>query len=169
MHKSSLSRRKFLAQSATLAATVAAGPLCEGEGLQGGAQGGGDRAPKKQQQPVTRIIAEWVVASQRDSIPAAVRKEAVRSVVNVIGATVGGSADPTVTTAIKALSPYSGPAKASLFGRPEKLDVLNAALVNGISSHVLDFDDTELNTIIHPSGVVAFALLGLAADHPMTG
>ncbi len=119
--------------------------------------------------PITRTLAEWVVASRPADIPAAVRKEAVRSIVNVIGATVGGSSDPTIATALRAITPYSGPARAALFGRSERLDGINAAVVNGISSHVLDFDDTELSMVIHPAGVVAFALLGLAADHPITG
>jgi 2-methylcitrate dehydratase PrpD len=56
-----------------------------------------------------------------------------------------------------------------LFGRGEKLDPLRAALINGISSHVLDYDDTHLSTIIHPAGPVAAALFALSEDHPMTG
>src|SRR6185295_4184790 len=32
----------------------------------------------------------------------------------------------------------------------------------GITSHVFDFDDTHLKTIIHPAGPVASALLALA-------
>jgi 2-methylcitrate dehydratase PrpD len=42
------------------------------------------------------------------------------------------------------------------------MDVLHAALMNGISSHVFDFDDTHLKTVIHPAGPVASALLALA-------
>jgi 2-methylcitrate dehydratase PrpD len=38
----------------------------------------------------------------------------------------------------------------------------SAALVNGITSHTFDFDDTHLKTIIHPAGPVASALLALA-------
>lgn len=120
-------------------------------------------------QRVTRILADWVVGSRPTDIPAAVRSEAVRSVVNCIGVTVGGSADETITTALRALAPYSGPPKASLFGRSLRLDPPRAALVNGISSHVLDYDDTELTTIIHPAGVVASALFALSAVHPMSG
>jgi hypothetical protein len=37
---------------------------------------------------------------------------------------------------VAALAPFSGPAQASLFGRKERFDIMNAALVNGISSHV---------------------------------
>jgi 2-methylcitrate dehydratase PrpD len=41
----------------------------------------------------------------------------------------------------------------------------SAALVNGITSHTFDFDDTHLKTIIHPAGPVASAVLALA-EHP---
>ncbi len=48
-------------------------------------------------------------------------------------------------------------------------DVLHAALLNGISSHVFDYDDTHLKTIIHPAGPVASAILALAQRHPVAG
>jgi 2-methylcitrate dehydratase PrpD len=89
--------------------------------------------------------------------------------VNWMGVTVGGSGEDAVRRAFEALTPYSGPGKSSLFGRGEKLDPLRAALINGISSHVLDYDDTHLSTIIHPAGPVAAALFALSEDHPMTG
>src|SRR3546814_1237163 len=46
---------------------------------------------------------------------------------------------------------------------------LHAALLNGITSHVLDYDDTHLKTIIHPAGPVASALLALAEIRPLSG
>ena len=52
--------------------------------------------------------------------------------------------------------------QASVLGRVERVDMASAALVNGISSHTFDFDDTHLKTIIHPAGPVASAVLALA-------
>jgi 2-methylcitrate dehydratase PrpD len=49
-----------------------------------------------------------------------------------------------------------------VLGRSEKVDMASAALVNGITSHTFDFDDTHLKTIIHPAGPVASAVLALA-------
>ena len=49
-----------------------------------------------------------------------------------------------------------------MLGRGDKLDLLHAALVNGISSHVFDFDDTHLKTIIHPAGPVALGVFAAA-------
>ena len=65
--------------------------------------------------------------------------------------------------------PFSGPRQASVLGREEKVDILLASLLNGISSHVFDFDDTHLKTIIHPAGPVASALFPLAEYMPVTG
>ncbi len=39
----------------------------------------------------------------------------------------------------------------------ERLDALNAALINGTSSHVFDFDDTILSCAFHPTGPIAAA------------
>ena len=52
--------------------------------------------------------------------------------------------------------------QATVLGRAEKVDMASAALVNGITSHTFDFDDTHLKTIIHPAGPVASAVLALA-------
>ncbi len=41
--------------------------------------------------------------------------------------------------------------------------------MNGISSHVFDFDDTHLKTVIHPAGPVASALLALAEHRSISG
>jgi aconitate decarboxylase len=62
------------------------------------------------------------------------------------------------------LSPFFGAPASSVVGRKDKLkvDAPHAALLNGIASHVHDYDDTHLDTIIHPTGPVASALLAVA-------
>ena len=110
----------------------------------------------------TRILARYGVASRFDSLPAPVVHEARRALVNWAGCAIGASAHPTVEIAWKALRPFAGAAQATLLGRAERTDILHAALINGISSHVLDFDDTHPGTLVHPSGPVASAVLALA-------
>ena len=118
---------------------------------------------------VTWILARYIVAGQLADIPASVRKEACRTLLNWVGCVLGGSQNEAVGIAISALSPFFGPAQASLLGRKERIDILNAALINGISSHVLDFDDTHLRTVIHPAGPVCSALLALSEYQPVSG
>ncbi len=118
---------------------------------------------------VTSALAEWIVGAKHDDIPQDVRQEGVRTFVNWLGCAVGGARHETVDAAIKAVDPFSGSRTSSILGREERLDVLHAALVNGIASHVLDYDDTHLKTIIHPAGPVASALLALAEARSMSG
>lgn len=118
---------------------------------------------------VTRILAEWVVDLQNDDIPAAVRREGVRTFVNWVGCAVGGASHETTERVLAAVTPLSGEKVASVLGRVERLDPAHAALVNGISSHVLDYDDTHLKTVIHPAGPVASAIMALAEQRPVSG
>lgn len=118
---------------------------------------------------VTRRLARFVVDSKWSEIPEDARKEAARSIVNWVGCALGGARHETVDCALSALSELSGPRAATILGRKERLDILHASLLNGISSHVLDFDDTHLETIIHPAGPVAPVLLALAERGRMSG
>jgi 2-methylcitrate dehydratase PrpD len=118
---------------------------------------------------VTRILAKYVVAAKYGDLPAPVRKEAARTLLNWVGCAVGGSRNEAVDIAVSALAPFFGSEQASLLGRKERTDVFHAALLNGISSHVLDFDDTHLQTIIHPAGPVVSAILALAEYQPVQG
>lgn len=118
---------------------------------------------------VTRILAEFVVRSRFDDIPPAVRHEAGRAIVNWLGCALGGSRHEAVAAAVAALAPFAGGPQACVIGRHERFDCLHAALVNGMSAHVLDFDDTHLRTLLHPSVPVASALLALAERQLLTG
>ncbi len=118
---------------------------------------------------VTRMLARYIVNARPEDVPKDVKREAVRSIVNWLGCTVGSCRHEAVDCALAAITPFSGPAQASVLGREEKVDILHASLLNGISSHVFDFDDTHLRTIIHPGGPVASALFALAEYMPVSG
>ena len=118
---------------------------------------------------VTHILARYIVNAGYDDLPAAVRKEGVRTLLNYVGVAVGGSHHETVDIAVSALAPFSGPKQAGLFGRKERFDIMNAAFINGVSSHIFDYDDTHLKTIIHPGGPVISAILAYAEMKPVSG
>ena len=118
---------------------------------------------------ITRKLAHYIVSAQPADLSAPVRKEAARTLLNWVGCTVGGSRHETVGVAVSALTPFSGPAQASILGRHERFDIMNAALINGISSHVLDYDDTHARNIVHPAGPVISAILALSEHRPVSG
>ena len=117
----------------------------------------------------TKALASWVVESQLEDIPDDVRREALRAIVNYTGCALGGSPDPAVNIAMCAFAPFFGPPAARILGRAERVDPLHASLMNGISSHVYDYDDTTPKNYIHPSSPVASALFAYASANKVSG
>jgi 2-methylcitrate dehydratase PrpD len=117
----------------------------------------------------TEDLAGWLTASRPDDIPADVTHEARRALVNIVGCALGGARHPVVDITIDALGAMFGPPDAAVLGRPERTDPLHAALLNGITSHVEDFDDTLPRNYIHASSPVASALLAYASANRVSG
>lgn len=122
-----------------------------------------------EQRAITEELAGFISSYDSLLIPDEVKKQAVRSLVNWIACALGGANHPAVTKALEAIKPFAGNGHATVIGRSDKLDALNAALLNGISSHVLDFDDTHLATLVHPSGPVISALFALSEYQKIDG
>ena len=112
--------------------------------------------------PVTRILADFVATHPSRGWDAGVDLAAHRTIMNWAGCAIGGSRHATVTAALAAVAELEPAPQASLLGRSERVDMASAALLNGITSHTFDFDDTHLRTIIHPAGPVVSAALALA-------
>ena len=115
------------------------------------------------------MLARYVQSSQFDALPPAVRHEGARAFVNWIGCAAGGSSEPDVQLVLQLLSEFNGAKEATVVGRSERLDTLNAAFINSMSSAALAFNDTHNPTVAHPTSPVAAALLALAERRPMTG
>jgi len=119
--------------------------------------------------PETQALAAYIVNSRMEDIPADVRREAHRAILNYIGCALGGAPDIAVSKAIQALQPHFGQPVAAVLGRRERMDALHASLMNGISSHVYDYDDTTPKNYIHPTSPVASALFAYASVHTVSG
>jgi len=165
---SQVGRRSFMTLAAAAAAAGAV-PRSSRAAGEPAPPGKGPAAAAGAPPPVTHALARWAVAARPEDVPANVRREATRTLLNYVGVAVGGSRHETVDVAVAALAPFSGPPQATLLGRSERLDVMNGAFVNGVSSHVFDYDDTHLKTIIHPGGPIVSALLAMAELRPVDG
>lgn len=118
---------------------------------------------------ITAALARWVADSGYDALPDAVRREARRTFVNFVGCALGGSTHAAVTTVLATVDEMSGPRQATVIGHVERLDPLNAALINCMSSAVHTFDDTHLKSILHPGGPVTAAIVALAGRRTISG
>ena len=119
--------------------------------------------------PVTQVLAKFVATHPSKGWSDAVEHEAHRTFLNWAGCAIGAARHESAEAALAAMKMLEPAPQASVLGRAEKLDMAGAALVNGITSHTFDFDDTHLKTVIHPAGPVASALLALAEVRGASG
>jgi len=119
--------------------------------------------------PITRMLAEFAIGHPSQGWDAAVEDQAHRTLANWLGCAIGACSHDSVQAALAATRVLEPAPQAALMGRTERVDMANAALINGISSHTFDYDDTHLKTIIHPAGPIASALLPLAERLGSTG
>ena len=119
--------------------------------------------------PITQILANFVANHPSKGWSDAVDHEAHRTFLNWLGCAVGAADHAAARAALAAVQMFEPSKQASIAGRKDRVDMGSAALINGITSHTFDFDDTHLKTIIHPAGPVASALLPLAEHLGSTG
>lgn len=117
----------------------------------------------------TQALQDFVANVAADDLPTEVRRESVRGLVNAVGCTIGGARHEMVDVALRAMLEFSGRPVASLFGRGEKVDILLAALINGLAGAAYSFDDTYSDVLLHPNGAIAMAMLALAERSPVAG
>ena len=118
---------------------------------------------------ITRQLAEFVANHPSKGWSDAVEHEAHRTFLNWLGCAIGAARHEAVDAALAATQMLEPAPQATLAGRSERVDMASAALINGISSHTFDFDDTHLKTIIHPAGPVASAIMALAEHQGSSG
>src|ERR1700733_2789105 len=122
-----------------------------------------------QQHGVTARLANFVTAARWNDLPDEVAHAAKRSLLNFFAVALTVCRNETFEIALGTLSAFSGGKPATLIGRRERIDALNAAFLNAAGANVLDFCDTHVPTAIHPTAPVVPALLALAEMMPVSG
>ena len=118
---------------------------------------------------LSQQLASFIQRTTWADIPADVRHEARRSLVNYFAVSLAGCSDPDVVTAGRLFSRFNAGGPCHVIGRSESMDMLNAASLNAMSANVFDYDDTHIPTIIHPTAPVAAALFALAETRTISG
>jgi 2-methylcitrate dehydratase PrpD len=111
---------------------------------------------------ITGTLAQFIAASADQRLPQAVNHATGRLLANWVGCAAGAVRDASLESVIRVALGLGGVEQASIVGRRERLDVVNAALINGFAANALDFDDMHVDTLIHPTGAVVAAALALA-------
>ena len=114
-------------------------------------------------------LGRFVSDIQWRDLSESLQHDAKRSLVNFFGGAIGAGCDPDVDALAAVLGAFSGPREATVIGRAERMDALSASTLNAMSTNLLDYDDTHLNTVIHPTAPVAPPVLALAERYGYSG
>ncbi|MBK1787062.1 MmgE/PrpD family protein [Prauserella cavernicola] len=96
------------------------------------------------------------------------RDDAARRVLDVLGNSLAATAEPPAEAVGALVAEWGGQGRATAIGGA-KLPEPSAALLNGTLAHSLDFDDTHLPSVLHPSASVVPAALATAESRGTSG
>ncbi len=114
------------------------------------------------------------VVSQLAGLAAAPVPETVRAgipsrIIDVVGIAVRASTLQTSQAVIGFAVDQGSAAQATAIGAGQAMSAAEAAFVNGVLAHSLDYDDTHLPSILHPSASVVPAALAVAEWQSVSG
>ncbi|MFF5986992.1 MmgE/PrpD family protein [Prauserella flavalba] len=113
-------------------------------------------------------LAELADSVRAKGLPAELRDDAARRVLDVLGNSLAATAEPPAKAVGTLVAEWGGQGRATAIGGG-RLPEPSAALLNGTLAHSLDFDDTHLPSVLHPSASVVPAALAVAESRGKSG
>ena len=102
-------------------------------------------------------------------VPKSVRDRIPARIIDIVGVAVRSVALDTSAAVIDFALAQGSVGRATMIGSGRWAAVPEAAFVNGVLAHSLDYDDTHLPSILHPSASVVPAALAVAETEPSSG
>ena len=99
----------------------------------------------------------------------AARRLATMAIVDTVGITLAGATEPAAAIVRRVLNRHGQGGPALILGSEQRVGALDAAMINGIAAHALDYDDMARNMGGHPSVPVVPVVLALGEEFGATG
>jgi 2-methylcitrate dehydratase PrpD len=122
-----------------------------------------DHNPSAADRPIAAQYARWATHLQWRDIPTDVVAQAQHLILDALGIALASGRYPfaqQTLLAMKDLCPSTGP--VPVFGMKTHLPARDAALINGLLIHGLDYDDTHPGSVVHATASVFAAVFWLA-------
>ncbi len=118
---------------------------------------------------LTERLARQAVGYRFAELPAEAVVVAKQCILDWLGVTIAGAAEPLSEILRAEAADQGGAPQARLIGTDEQTSVAEAALVNGATSHALDYDDVHPAMGGHPTAPVAPAIFAIAEQRGANG
>lgn len=114
-------------------------------------------------------LGRFAAETTYESLPAEVAASVTSRVLDILGICAAASPLETSDAARAWVAEQGGSPQASAIGMLERVTASQAAFVNGVLAHSLDYDDTHLPSVLHPSASVIPAVLAAAQHNGSSG
>jgi 2-methylcitrate dehydratase PrpD len=114
------------------------------------------------QQTPSQKLADYTAAYSYDSIPVAVRERAKYLMLDAIGIAYASTRYPFAHHILSGIRSIAGTGAHGLIGLADKLPLRDAVLMNAALVHGLDYDDTHVGAIVHPTASALPCAMGVA-------
>jgi len=111
---------------------------------------------------LVRRLAGFADTCRHEGIPELVERSVRQRIADTLGVSIAAQDHDTSRAAIDYVLDQGGRPESHIIGRTTKVPAAQAAFSNGILAHTLDYDDTHLPSILHPSASVIPAAMAAA-------
>src|SRR5262249_41771726 len=118
---------------------------------------------------VIEQLASYASGETFAKLPEATVRAARRAILDTLGVMLAGTREDTAVRARKLIEHRRGHDEATVAGTALRASMEDAALVNGVAAHALDYDDVQASLSGHPSVPVLPAALALAERGQASG
>jgi 2-methylcitrate dehydratase PrpD len=118
---------------------------------------------------IVQQLAAFATSVRAKGLPPELRDDAARRVLDVLGNSLAATSERPAAAVGALVREWGGTGRATAIGTGDRLPEPSAALLNGTLAHSLDFDDTHLPSVLHPSASVVPAALAVAESRGATG
>src|SRR5262245_18845611 len=108
---------------------------------------------------LTQRLAEFVINTRTSEVPAEVLDAARDALIDTIGVALVGSLDEVGEITLRYVSDLGARREATVWGSHVSTSMAEAAFINGIFGHALDFDDVHASVHGHPSTTLIPAVI----------
>jgi len=111
---------------------------------------------------VTERLARFALEFSLEAAPSVIKDKAKLRILDTLGVALAGSQQDCARIANQTDIELGSGGNATIIGKKRRSSCLQAAFLNGISSHALEFDDMTSSVITHTSATVLPSVLSLA-------
>ncbi|MGH3319154.1 MAG: MmgE/PrpD family protein [Streptosporangiaceae bacterium] len=117
---------------------------------------------------IAGVLADFAAGLRLDDVPPDVVEAAKLHLLDSVGLAYASGTYDFATRSLVALSSL-GAGDSPVIGQRQRLAPRDAVLANGVFVHGLDYDDTHLAGVVHPSASAFPTALAVAADRRLSG